>query len=140
MFLQPIHRSITMHTLFPEWILQVIPSLIGFKAFITAFQMIEIPDVHLCGCLIQSIMCSMAIYLETLTFVHRLSIVIRCQPSLASRADEKSSSFFRPHPPHFFGRLRASQFTQAELLSYILPFQRNLQQRVCILVSIPLGI
>lgn len=96
---------------------------------VTAFQMIEILVVHLCGHLIQSIMCNGAIYFATITLDYRLSDVTRCQPNLAARADEKSSSFFMPHPPHFFGKFRASQFTLAKVFPCMLPFQRNLQQR-----------
>lgn len=112
----------------------------GFKAFRMAFQMIEMLEVFRRSLLIQSIVCIGAMYLAYVTLVQRLHADTNCQLILAASADEKSFSFFRPQPPHFFGRFRASHLTQANVLPYLFPCQRNLQQRDCILVSMPLGI
>lgn len=79
-------------------------------------------------------------YLEMATLVHKLLQVLRCQLSFATRVEEKSSNFMMPHSPHFFGSERASHLTQENILPDCLPFQRNLQHRVCILESMPLGI
>lgn len=96
--------------------LYVRPDLMISRDFSIAFQITNIPDVALKGCLSQSNTFRGAMYLDVATFVHRLFEVMRCQSSFATKAEEKSSSFLIPQPPHFFGICRASHLTQAKIL------------------------
>jgi len=79
-------------------------------------------------------------YLDVATLVHRVEDVTSCHPSLAAIAVEKESNLFIPHPPHFFGSAKESQFDQAKILLGWFPLHRNLQHRFLILDRIPLGI
>lgn len=122
----PTHGSRPMRTVCLVRILQVRPSVIGFKAFRTTFQIIEMPEVLRWVLLIQSMMCIRAIYLAYVTLIQRLSADTNFQPSFAASANEKSSNFFRHQPPHFFGSFRAFHLTQANILPCLFPCQRNL--------------
>lgn len=79
-------------------------------------------------------------YSEEATIFQSIFDVINFHNNLAAREEEKSSSFFIPHPPHFFGSVSKLNFAHENILLVCFPFQRNLEQRFCILVRIPLGI
>ena len=102
--------------------------------------MTKIPVLFHLFFLSQSIRVSGAMHLEEVTIVQRLFDVINCHPNLAAIAEEKSSTFFIPNPPHYFGRVSNSHFAHANILPICFPFQRNLQQMFCIIIRIPLGI
>ena len=129
-----------MQTSDPDRILQVKTFRIRLIAFVTTFQMMEMFEVFLYACLIQSRALIGAIYLETATFVHRLQLLSNFHPSFAANALEKTSSLLIPHAPHCLGRARVSHLAHANILPSCFPFHKNRQQMFCNLTSIPLGI
>lgn len=121
-FPQPIQGSRPIHTLIHDWIFQVRPSLMMLRDFRTAFHIMETPRCILGGWKIQSIRGIGPMYFEQSTLVHKLFDESNCHPRFSAKAEEKSSSLFMTHPPHFLGREMASHFTHAKILPDCFPF------------------
>jgi len=79
--------------------------------FSTSFHITDILVLLHCGCLSQSIKLRGAMYFDMATLFHKLFVVMSLQPIFATSAEEKSSSFLMPHPPHFFSSVSASHLT-----------------------------
>ena len=139
-FPHPTHGSGPIWTAFPSFILLVILHRNRGSAFIIAFHMLEILLFVGCVCLNQSIKFIGHMYVAWATRVQRLLEVMSCQPSLAAKAFENSSSLFMPHPPHRFGNAILSHLTQAKIFLGWLPFHKNLQHILWSLFRMPFGI